>query len=243
MVYRRFCRETLQWHRCAAVLASIGITLLLMGCGGDGSATVPAASSRVQIVPVTGTVAGGGYGTWLQRSWQIPFSSQTFPPCGTTESDGQRVGLLSLANASDAASTCAEPPGRPLYVTMASVECSSFPGNHGTFGPDHGKGPLTSGPQLQACARSEFEGTTMSATVDGRSVNAYALVVTTKVFPIDVVVNDSIGSPGGSGHAVAAARGGGVLLTGLTAGTLVIRLNGKIDGQSSTNTLTVHVER
>jgi hypothetical protein len=124
-------------------------------------------------------------------------------------------------------------------MAMASEECSSFPGNHGKFGPYHGEGILTSGTQLQACARAGLKSTTTSATVDGRSVNLSALLVTTKVFPINVVANDSIGLQD-SGHAVAAAYGNAILVTGLTAGTLVIHVKTTL-GRPVDYTYTVHV--
>lgn len=246
MVYRRFCRDTLQWSGWAVGVASIGVALVLAGCGGATAVTTdttaPAASSGFHIVPVTGTVAGGGYGTWLQRSWQLPFSRPTFSVCATAEFDGQRVGLLGVEVPSSKETACAEPLGRPLYVAEASFECSSFPGNHGKFGPDDGAGTLTSGTQLEACARAQSKGTTMSATVDGRSVNLAARLVTTKVFPIDVVADNSIGLSD-AGHAVAAACGGGILVSGLTAGTHVIQVNSTLGSNGATGdyTFTVHV--
>jgi len=239
----RFLRVTFRRSRLIAAALSVvlPLSLSLGACGSSAtSSTSPTSSaSAINVVPVTGTVAGHGYGYWLQHEWQMVFSSPApWNTCDTLTSNGQRVGSITFPTTPGTYhTTCSEPAGRPLYVWEPSAECSTFTGDHLTFG--------TADQQLRLCAPKEFKGTPMSATLDGKPVNLSKLVAATGAFPVQAATGSAFGFPAGSGRS--AAYGAGLLLTRLAKGTHVIHsvFGCSPLGCSSTQdwdiTLTVHV--
>jgi hypothetical protein len=205
--------------------AAIAVALMLSLSG------AALAAGATNVVPPTGKVAGHGSGYWLQRSWQLLYSSSApVAPCQTLTSNGQRVGYLTQMFASGTQKiTCNEPAGRPLFLIAASSECSTFKGDHPGFG--------TSDAQLKRCARVLFRPPKATLTLDGHRVDLNTLIAATGVFRVHVVKNNVFGAP--PGNARSAAYGPILLLTGLGTGTHVIRLA----GPSPTHevTWTVHV--
>jgi hypothetical protein len=193
----------------AALAAGIGAALTLSA---SGEALAAGASN---VVPANGTVAGHGYGYWLQRSWQATFSaSPPLGPCKSLTANGQHVGYLTLKTLAPGTDhyTCSEPAGRPTYVVGLSNECSTFKGDHSTFG--------TSDQQLKRCARAGFQGARDTTTIDGHSVNVDRLVAATGAYAVHVPQNNPFGLAPGKGRS--AAHGFGLLLTGFAKGTHVI---------------------
>ncbi|MGO9903052.1 MAG: hypothetical protein ACLP0J_25970 [Solirubrobacteraceae bacterium] len=237
-------------RRGRLIAAGLGVVLLLSlsleGCGSSAakSTSATSSSSAVNVVPVTGTVAGNGYSYWLQRSIQLLFSSPApLSTCDTLTSNGQRVGFFTFSTTPGTYhAMCSEPAGRPLYVEEAWNECSTFEG-------DHSKG--TSDQQLMLCARNMSEiggqeaklgwkGVTMSATVDGKLVNLWKLLAATGVYPVQAAVGNTLGAFSGSGRS--AAYGLGLLLAGFAKGTHVIHSVFTTIGVGHwDNTVTVHV--
>lgn len=188
-----------------SIAAALSLSIAASGAG---------ATSTVRVVPVSGTVAGHGYSYWLARDIQTGYDSASNQACKTLTAKRQSVGLL-IEPSKTGKFTCSEPAGRPVYVDEAEVYCSTFAGEHGTYG--------TTDRALTQCARSGFEsgiGSSMSVTVDGKSVNMAKLRVATSVFPVRAVKGNSDGAHPGSGRV--AAYGSGLLLTGLGKGTHVI---------------------
>ena len=201
---------------------AVGISVLFGGLAGGAVRTRLGSSPRfsagayaataTKVVPNGGKVAGHGYGYWQQRAWQLMFSSPgPMSPCGTVTSNGQRVAILREATLAPGtySYTCSEPAGRPLYVREASDECSTFTGDHGSFG--------TSNQQLTSCAQGVFQGAKESVTVDRQPVGLATLVTATGVFPVDATTNNIFGFSPGSGRS--AAYGSALLLTHLAKGT------------------------
>jgi hypothetical protein len=199
-------------RRIRVVTIVVGAALVL----GLGSAAV--AATGIHIVPLGGKVAGKGYAYWLQRQWQLQFAdTPPYTPCQTMTVNGQKVGYLGIKSIVPATSkyNCSEPAGRPLYVIELSAECSTFHGDHLTFG--------TSDSQLIRCARTEQEGgtPTVTTTVDGQGVDVSKLVAATGVYPVHIPKNNLLGTKK-AGNGRSAAYGPGLLLTGLPKGTHVI---------------------
>ncbi len=244
-----FLRMGLRRGRLTA--AGLGVVLLLsMSLGACGSSATKSTStssstSSVSVVPVTGTVAGNGYAYWLRRSWQLEYGSPAaLNACDTLTSNGQRVAFLNYPTTQGTYHfTCSEPAGRPLYVEEPSNECSTFAGDHSTG---------TSEQELMLCARNLSEiggqtaklgwkGVTMSATVDGKPVSLWKLLVATGVYPIQAAVGNAVASF--SGDARSAAYGSGLLLTGLAKGTHVIHsVNATVGVGRWNSTFAVHVQ-
>jgi hypothetical protein len=195
----------------ATAMAVAGVLAL-----GLGSAAL--AATEVHVVPPGGKVAGTGYAYWLKRQWQLQFATTPpYPACQTMTVNGHPVGYLGIKSIAPATTkyNCSEPAGRPLYVIELSAECSTFHGDHLTFG--------TSNAQLIKCARTEFIGgtPTVTTTIDGHAVDALKLVAATGVYPVHVPKNNVLGTnKPGTGRS--AAYGPGLLLTGLAKGTHVI---------------------
>jgi hypothetical protein len=191
------------------------------------------AAGATNAVPVTGQVAGHGYGYWLQRNWQAIFgSSAAASPCRSLTANGRRVAYLTIKTLGPGTHhyTCTVPAGRPLYVNELSAECSTFKGDHGNFG--------TSASQLKQCARALFKGAKATGTVDRQSVNLNKLIATTGVYPVRIPKNSAFGLPPGKGRS--AAHGFGLLLTGFPKGTHIIHSRASIGGSKFDTTYTVH---
>jgi hypothetical protein len=218
----------------AAVTTVIGVTLVL------GLGTAAFATTGPHVVPVGGKVAGAGYAHWLAREWQLQFANTPpYKACQTMTVRGRKVGYLGIKSIAPATTsyTCSEAAGRPLYVIELSAECSTFHGDHLTFG--------TTNSQLTQCARTEFrQGTpTQATTIDGHSVDVSKLVAATGVYPVHNAKGNFVTSTNRSGRS--AAYGWGLLLTALAKGTHVIHSVAKITQPVSakwvyTWTVTVH---
>lgn len=209
-------RNGLVWgtrRRIRAVTMVVGGALVL----GLGSAAL--AVTGVHVVPPGGKVAGTGYAYWMERQWQLQFAdTPPYTPCQTMTVNGQKVGYLGIKSIAPATTkyTCSEPAGRPLYVIELSAECSTFHGDHLTFG--------TSNSQLTRCARTEFLGgsPTVTTTIDGHVVaDVLKLAVATGVYDVHMPKNNVLGTKM-PGNGRSAAYGPGLLLTGLAKGTHVI---------------------
>ena len=212
----------------SALVAGIGVALLLAV---SGKAVAAGATS---VVPPDGKIAGHGYSYWLQRSWQAVFSaSAPANPCQSLTSDRRRVAYLTLKTIAPGAdhSTCNEPAGRPMYVVQLSNECSTFKGDHGTFG--------TSDQQLRQCARAMFKGAKATTNIDGRFVNVDKLVAATDPYAVHTPKNNPYGIRPGTGRS--AAYGFGLLITGFAKGTHTIHTLWRIATAKWNITFTVHV--
>jgi hypothetical protein len=201
----------------SAVATVVGVTLVL------GLGTVALAATGTHVVPAGGKVAGTGYASWLQREWQLQFAhTPPYEACRTMTVNGRKVGYLGIKSIAPATTSyrCSEPAGLPLYVIELSAECSTFHGDHLTFG--------TTDSQLKRCARTEFrQGTpTQATTIDGHSVDVSKLVAATGVYRVHNAKGNFVTSTNRSGRS--AAYGWGLLLTGLAKGTHVIHSVAKI---------------
>ena len=206
------------------VLVPVILAALLVGCGASTPSTSHNSKSTFEVVPITGTVAGGGYAYWQKRYWQINFGQSSVPLCDTaTGPDGQTIGFLNGGVPGYESAACTEPAGRALYVAVSSAENPAPTGKPITcqVSPTAPRTPITSDAQAESCAVRSWPGTTVFGTVDGHPVDLHALLTVTKVFPINVVEgNDFHYGPPGPGRA--AAYGSGLLLTGLSPGTHII---------------------
>lgn len=196
------------------MIVAVGAALAL-----GASAAVAAVAEVSRVVPVDAKVAGTGYAFWLKWQWQDQFSHK--PPyrvCQTVDVNGRRVGYLGVKTIAPGANraTCTEPVGRPLYVIQTSAECSTFKGDHMTFG--------TSDSQLVKCAKAELKsvGATYRTTVDGRAVKVLKLATGTRAYPVTNVPGNFVSVPKAT-KGRSAAYGPGLLLTGLRKGTHVVK--------------------
>lgn len=205
---------------CVGATAVLGLSL----AAGGLAATSP-------IVPAGGKVAGKGYAYYLKRGWLISFAaSAPLPSCATLAVGGKKVALIRTPPKSGATATCNEPAGRAIYVHEISNECSTLKGDHRGFG--------TTNADLVKCAKSVYKvpGVSLSATLDGHTVNLQALVVSSGEFFVPKVVGQSAST------ARSAAYGPGILLRGLSKGTHTIRSKTNIPGVVTVDsTLKVHV--
>jgi hypothetical protein len=203
-------------RRVGVVAIAFGVTFVL----GLGSA----AGTGSNVIPPGGTVAGTGYAFWLRWQWQDQFSHKPpYQKCQTVDVNGQKVGYLGVKTTAPGANraTCTEPVGRPLYIIQTSAECSTFKGDHLTFG--------TSDSQLVKCAKAELQevNATFNTTVDGRAVNVMKLATGTTAYPVTNVTGNfvTVSKPT---NGRSAAYGPGLLLSGLTKGTHVVKGTTKI---------------
>ena len=199
-------------------MATVVGVILVLGLG-----TAALATTGTHVVPVGGKVAGTGYADWLKREWQLQFANTPpYKACQTMTVSGRKVEYLGIKSIAPATTsyTCNEHAGRPLYVIELSAECSTFRGDHLTFG--------TTNSQLTQCARTEFrQGTpTQATTIDGHSVDVSKLVAATGVYRVHNAKGNFVTSTNRSGRS--AAYGWGLLLTGLAKGTHVIHSVAKI---------------
>jgi hypothetical protein len=202
-------------RRLAVVITVVGAVLAL------GLGTAAATGSRV--VSPGGRVAGTGYAFWLKWQWQFQFAhTPPYTACRTVKVNGHKVGYLGIKSITPATTkyTCSEPAGRPLYFIELSAECSTFHGDHLTYG--------TSDSQLVKCARAEFKGgsPTIRTSIDGRAVKVMKLVAATRAYPVHNAKGNFVKSMKRRGRS--AAYGPGLLLTGLSKGTHVIHSVAKI---------------
>ena len=126
--------------------------------------------------------------------------------------------------------SCTVKPGTKIFVTAASFECSTIPGDDG--------GPGLAEPQLRACARDltlNVAPTAPTVFLDGRSVLITA--VETQLLHPDLPVGNIFGAPAGTYRSV--AHGWVALLRPLTPGTHTIVI---IGGLVSTVTTTIVVK-
>ncbi len=224
---------SLDSRRLTSAVLTVGITTALLLSVG----TRALASGATNAVSPTGTVAGQGYGYWLERSWQASFStSPPVNPCKTLTANGQRVADLTLtsptASPGTYAYTCTEPAGRPIYVVQVSSECSTFKGDHPGYG--------TTAVDLKRCARAGFQGPPQeTTTVDGRSVDLGKLIAGTGVYPVHVSEKNIVNAKPGSGRS--AAYGYGLLLSGFSNGTHTIHSVVNLGTSHWDITFTVHI--
>jgi hypothetical protein len=227
----RFRRLMFRRPRLTPAVLACGLTAALLLSLGSGAL----AAGATKVVPPKGKVAGHGYAYWLQRSWQIVFSSSPpVNPCQSLPAKGQHVGYLTLKTIAPGTDnyTCSEPAGRPIYMVGLSNECSTFKGDHGNFG--------TSNSQLKRCARALFKGAQATTTLDGHPVNIQKkLVAATGVYPVHAPKNNILGVPPGTGRS--AAYGYGLLLAGFSKGTHTLHSVWSIATSKWDITFTVHV--
>jgi hypothetical protein len=134
--------------RSAALACGVGAAVLLsLGTAARGA-------GETSVVPAKGKIAGEGYAYYLERFWKITTFATSPPakPCQTMTVKGQRVGLLTPKTIAPMKESyrCNIPAGQPVYAVELSNECSTFKGDHGTYG--------TSDSQLRKCARVLFKG-------------------------------------------------------------------------------------
>ncbi|HEY0117980.1 MAG TPA: hypothetical protein VGC04_04290 [Cellulomonas sp.] len=191
-----------------AFLTASCTAILALSATAAQAAPVAAATA---VVPVSGSIAGHGYGYWLGAWWKRVLSS---PPstsaCPATTAAGPVA--LPLGGFSNRPETyhCALPAGTAIYVPQLSAECTA---------------PIKGG--VDACARKAFAGSTaMSVTLDGRTVphlTRYATASPTFSFTAPKHGN-LLGAT--QRHGRAAAYGIGLLLRPLPAGQHTITVKG-----------------
>jgi hypothetical protein len=105
-------------------------------------------------------------------------------------------------------SSCTVKPGTRILVAANSFECSSFPGDHGSFG--------TTEAELRACARQNDVQSAPSVTVDDRAVQ----VGEVETAPLEIVLpaDNLFGAPEGT-EGLSVAHGWVALLNPLTPGS------------------------
>jgi hypothetical protein len=205
------------------------------------SMTGTAVAASATVVPPHGTVAGKGYGYYVGKVWQVIFTSPTKHPdtCATVTVGGQQVAVVwpAITGSGTYTQTCSEPAGRPIYLQHVADECSTFKGDHGSYG--------TTDAQLKKCARAEFKNATGRTTVDGQRVahiNTY--IAASGVYAVNLSQGHNyFGAK--KMHGRSAAYGYGVLLTGLSKGTHKIVVAGTIPSPPRFHikvTYTIHVK-
>jgi hypothetical protein len=199
-------------RRRAALVATVVGAALVLGLG-------TAEATQSHVVPLGGKVAGTGYAFWLKWQWQDQFShTPPYQVCQTVNVNGHKVGYLGVKSTAPGANraTCTEPVGRPLYVIQTSAECSTFKGDHLNFG--------TTDSQLVKCAKAEVHqvNPTYHTTVDGRAVNVLKLATGTSAYPVTNVPGNFV-KVSKTTKGRSAAYGPGLLLTGLSKGTHVVK--------------------
>ncbi|HWC35436.1 MAG TPA: hypothetical protein VG650_11500 [Mycobacteriales bacterium] len=188
-----------------------------------GTSAVANTSSGVVVAP-HGSVAGKDYGFYVGKVWQIIFASPTKQPdtCATATVGGHQVAVIwaAITGSGSFKQSCTEPAGRPIYLQHVADECSTFKGDHSTFG--------TSDSQLRKCARAEFRDATGSTTVDGRTISDVGRFTAGSG---DYSINLSAGHNYYGYkrlHGRSAAYGYGVLLRGLASGNHTVVVRGTI---------------
>jgi hypothetical protein len=215
-----------------ALAAVVGMATLL-------SSTGVAAAGSATFVPPNGTVAGKGYGYYVERVWQIIFESQPKHPdtCATVTVGSQQVAVIwpAITGSGTYKQSCTEPAGRPIYLQHVADECSTFNGDHAGYG--------TTDAQLKKCARADFKNATGSTTVDGHVIaNMDSYIAASGAKPIDLTQGNYYSYK--NKHGRSAAYGFGVLLRGLAAGTHKVLVSGTIPKFKFhvTVTYTLHVQ-
>jgi hypothetical protein len=197
------------------LVLAIALGALLLAPSGPGQA-----ASGATIVPKGGKVAGRTYAQWLGAWWQLRLNR---PPDVSIcrEVDGVAV-LIGGRNADGGGEldACTIPVGQPVYLNGLAAECSTLQRK-----PLHG----STSAQLRSCARRAYKGAKMTATLDGRPVKAYRSYATASpVVAVKLPRINVLKSKRRTGRV--AAYGVGLLLTGLTVGTHVVRQRGGLPG-------------
>lgn len=172
---------------------------LLAACAVIGLMAQPALAAGPVVQP-SGTFAGKTYEEWSARWWQWAFSL-TAPnpftdPSGASCGAGQRgpVWFLGGQFNADTSPTCSVPEGKAVLLPIVNGECSSLEGNG------------TSASVLKACAIAQMDAvdtSTLTATVDGQSVDAKKFRFLSKAYTITAVDGNAFGVPPGTGLSVA----------------------------------------
>jgi hypothetical protein len=229
MKIRRPMRGFSGRRRAAAVL---GVTVMALATSGLAFASVPSSD----VVPPSGSVAGGDYAYWLKQAWGFYYSSPGGPgACQTVSSHGATMTLAE--DISGGKSSCTVPAGQPVFVNEAGKECSAIPGHHNGYG--------TSTSALQQCARAGIETVLISIYVDGkRSPSDFGKYYwkPTKAFTAQVAANRFPGYHKSSTEA--AAWGWSLMFKQLPKGTHKIVCNArsrKTKKTVFTSQVTLHV--
>lgn len=215
------------------LVGAAGVAVLLVSLVGVNAI---AATSNVPA-PAGGKVAGEGYAYYLQRAWQSTFSSGNLDKssCRTLTINGQKVTFVTgRADATGKhAASCTVPAGRPVYAEALSNECSTLSGDHAGYG--------TADADLVKCARGEFKGGTVTASINGQPVDLSKLGVATAAYPIHIPSHNGFGIKATSGRS--AAYGYGMLFSGFAQGTYKIHTAGDVPAEKFkvSDTATLHV--
>jgi hypothetical protein len=188
------------------------------------------ASTLGDVVPSTGSVAGHPYAYWLQRTWQLYFTSPAPGPgaCQTATVNGQAVTLVE--DIGGGRSSCHVAAHKPIFVNELSTACSTISGQHNGWGTSDG--------DLQKCSRTITERAGITEWLDGQRVPNFGKVFWKPVKAFAVTVPPHRFSTFKSGgQARAAAWGWALLLKGLPKGTHTVRCrafysNRKLEFQS-----------
>jgi hypothetical protein len=155
---------------------------------------------------------------------QTPLAQNSYggPASGCWDLDGTLAPL-----GPNGVEACTVKPGTKIYLTAATWECSTFPGDHPDFG--------TTASELQACALAHDAHVAPTITVDGRSVAVTE--VQTRALNIVLPSDNILGAAAGQGQF--AAHGWVVLLHPLTPGTHTIVIH---NGAAPPITTTITVQ-
>jgi hypothetical protein len=124
--------------------------------------------------------------------------------------------------------TCTVRRGTKVFVAASTWECSSFAGDHFTFG--------TTEAGLRECARQTDVAVAPTVTVDGQPVSVPA--IETKLLRIHLPEDNILGSPGADLNGQSVAHGWLVRPQHLAPGTHTIELD--IAGKTVTTTVIVN---
>ncbi|MGN6475123.1 MAG: hypothetical protein ACTHK4_15935 [Mycobacteriales bacterium] len=193
--------------RTTSCLVGLAVASLLAVSG-----TAVATSSN-GLVPPHGQVAGKGYGFWGGKVWQVIFESPAKPSdnCATVTVGGRKVAVVwpPLKGSGTYRQACTEPAGRPIYLMHVADECSTYKGDHLSYG--------TTDAQLKKCAHVQFKTGTGTTTIDGQSVpNMDRFIAASGVYALNLHKDNYFGYK--RLHGRSAAYGDGVLLRGLKSG-------------------------
>jgi hypothetical protein len=192
--------------------------LTLIAAGAAIGLLAPAAFAATSVVPPGGSFAGKDYKAWSIAWWQwaAPLHLDDNPladaaaPCGIDQRGP--VWFVAAPGFAETWPSCTIPEGKAVLVPVLNGECST--NEYGNI-------------DLAACASSQLDGATVTASVDGRAVDASLFRTgVTAQFPINWATDNIFGAAPGAGRSV--ADGFYLLLRPLSEGRHTVDVHGSV---------------